>query len=569
MSWGNSAAPINRGNTFRKPPTSRLSQSDNWTTATVNTLSRGSTFSSTKGFQLGALSTLRLPSIQDITKLYAGSNKIGTVLSIIQSLNTLKTAFNGTKGLTALTKDVPTSTASGIAISTSGKITSMAKLGRQSESISNISGVNRGIEETARAVAELEQAKASGGMRTTVSSGSAQSTKSFQQPYPMNRNNGIVFIEIDGNPLDETYTPMLQRAVVHLTHEHRMSRISLTFNNDFLRFTNDPIWDEYKPIRIHFGYKTTGFRQVGGTFYSLGPKLTFSQGDGSVGSVEVVGVSEEFMMGLGQERITWTNMTDAQIVQQIAAKYGFLSAVQDTQPVWGQVSQVNQSDWDFIEERAEQYGYQVYIQDGILHFHKPIFHDSGIKMVYFQGPESQLSGFSVWGEPLQNGNVVEGTQIDPIVGNSYGVMSSDTDDPVSQVGIGNYTDAAKSGGKNSSVRRWSDIVSFGGKSNKKYVYHSGRDPRVLQTEVQGFSENSRWVMKGMAKVIGIEWLRARDSVELAGVGRASGLYYMTDVWHRWDRGIYTNEVGLTRTWKGGAGRSQVENKPNQLVEVKE
>lgn len=552
-----------------KAPQDRLLRPESFETGTASVLQSGTKYGSIGGFKVNLANKLILPTLNDIVNMSAGSVNIGEVLGIVQSMNALRTAFNGSQGISGLSKDIPTSVANGIVISTSGEAASLSKLGKSSLRVTNISGTTAGVAETIKAVTDLQQSVASGGTKTTASSGSTQATKSFQTPYPMNRNVGTVFIEIDGKPLDDTYLPMLQKATVHLTHEHRMSTVSLIFNNDLLRFTNDPIWDEYKPIRIHFGYKTTSFQQVGGTFYSLGPKLCFGQGPGNVGSIELVGVSEEFMMGIKQERTVWRNLTDAQIVQQIAKKYNFLAAVQETEPVWDQVSQVNQSDWDFIEERAEQYGYQVYIEDSILHWHKPLFRDSGIKLLYFKGDDSQLSGFTVWGEPLQNGNIIEGSQIDPITGNTYSVSSNNQDDMISQRGIGNFKNNAKSYGTSSSIRRWSDISTFGNLENTKYVYHSGRDPRILQTEAQGYCENSRWLMRGMAKSIGIEFLRARDSIELSGVGRASGLYYMTDVYHRYDNGAYTNEVLLTRTWRGGPGQSNVEKIPLQLVEASE
>lgn len=552
-----------------KAPQSRLLRPDLLETGNVSVLQSGTTYGAIGGFKVNLANKLILPTLNDIVNMSSGSNKIGEVLNIIQSMNSLKTAFNGSNGISGLTQDVPSSTEQGIVISTSGEAAHLSKLGKSSTKITNISGTTAGVAETVRAVTDLQQDIVSGGTKTTASTGSVLATKSFKNPYPTTRNNAVIFIEIDGKPLDDTYAPMLQKATVHLTHEHRMSTVSLIFNNDLLRFTNDPIWDEYKPIRVYFGYKTTSFRQVGGTFYSLGPKLMFGQGQGNVGSIELTGVSEEFMMGIKQERTVWKNMTDAQIVQQIAKKYNFLAAVQETEPVWDQVSQVNQSDWDFIEDRAEQYGYQVYIENSILHWHKPLFRDSGIKLLYFRGDDSQLAGFSVWGEPLQNGNIIEGSQIDPLTGNIYGVSSNNQDDMISQRGIGNFQKNSEGYGTSDNIRRWSDISTFGNIENKKYVYHSGRDPRILQTEVQGYCENSRWLMRGMAKSIGIEFLRARDSVELAGVGRASGLYYMTDVYHKYDGGIYTNDVLLTRTWKGGPGQSKVENVPLQLVEASE
>ena len=560
MSWGKKAVRTATSLARKSALTSARRQ----ISGIVSSLPLGTHYGALGGFRMME-GELRLPTMADLVNLVSGTSGSGDVLGLIQSLNSLRTAFTGSSGIAGLLKNVPSDLGDGFAVSTGGQIALASKLGNTSKLIGNIQGIPKGAEHTAKALSDLEQTVNSGGKVTTISSGDEMSVRSLREPSPVIRNNAGVIVEIDGQVLSDIYVSRLQQVMVHLTHEHRMSTVKILFNNEDMRFTDDPIFDEYKPIRVRFGYASTGYQPVGGTFFSLGPKI-ICNGTTGRDQIEITAVSEEFMMGIQEERKIWSNMSYSQIVQKIAEKYGFLAAVQNTHDVKEHTAQVNESDWKFLESLAVKMGYQVYIERGILHFHKPLYRDSGIRMVYNEGDNSQISGFTTWSEPLQNGFTVEATQIDPISGNTYTANSSSKDDPISQVGIGEYQERAKTSGK---AKRWSDITSFAGKSSKKYLYHGSRTPSNLFRETQGYSENSRWILKGLTRVIGVEWLQARDMIELAGIGHASGKYYMTDVYHRYEGGIYTSEVMVTRTWTGSSGESLEESEPVLLTEVRE
>jgi len=72
---------------------------------------------------------------------------------------------------------------------------------------------------------------------------------------------------------------------------------------------------------------------------------------------------------------TYMNMSDGDIVKQIGmwnAFVGpFMGTVDDPGVVHDQLSQINQTDWDFLKERAAECGYEFGVEGGKLYFRRP------------------------------------------------------------------------------------------------------------------------------------------------------------------------------------------------------
>lgn len=84
---------------------------------------------------------------------------------------------------------------------------------------------------------------------------------------------------------------------------------------------------------------------------------------------EVVCLAEDRLMDLRMERRfkTYENVSDADLLQQIASQHG-LSGVGDVQgPTWPVVQQWNQSDLAFLRERARRLAAEVWVDGSSLH----------------------------------------------------------------------------------------------------------------------------------------------------------------------------------------------------------
>jgi phage protein D len=64
-------------------------------------------------------------------------------------------------------------------------------------------------------------------------------------------------------------------------------------------------------------------------------------------------------------------MKDSAIAAQVAREAGLRAQVKDTKVTLEFVVQSNQSDWEFLRQRAGRLGWEVYVRDKVLYFQPP------------------------------------------------------------------------------------------------------------------------------------------------------------------------------------------------------
>jgi hypothetical protein len=74
---------------------------------------------------------------------------------------------------------------------------------------------------------------------------------------------------------------------------------------------------------------------------------------------------------LGKRTRTFLDKTDADIAKDVAGASGLTADVDPTSPAIPYVLQHNQTNMEFLLERAQRIGYWVYASEGKLHFKKP------------------------------------------------------------------------------------------------------------------------------------------------------------------------------------------------------
>jgi len=82
----------------------------------------------------------------------------------------------------------------------------------------------------------------------------------------------------------------------------------------------------------------------------------------------VHGYDYRHRLARGRKTRTFRSMKNSQIVMQLARDAGLAVRATDTQAVLPHVFQCNQSDWDFLQERASLSGCQAYVRGKTLHF---------------------------------------------------------------------------------------------------------------------------------------------------------------------------------------------------------
>ena len=72
-----------------------------------------------------------------------------------------------------------------------------------------------------------------------------------------------------------------------------------------------------------------------------------------------------------RETKTYQQVTDSDLARQLAGASGLSAQVTATSVVYPYLMQANQTDWEFLMERARRIGYRLFVEDRKLHFEPP------------------------------------------------------------------------------------------------------------------------------------------------------------------------------------------------------
>jgi phage protein D len=96
--------------------------------------------------------------------------------------------------------------------------------------------------------------------------------------------------------------------------------------------------------------------------------IAVEQGAGGRHELVVSGMDATHRLARGPKTKSYLQMTDADIVSDVAGRYGFDTDIDATREVHDYVLQSSQSDLAFLKQRAERIGYDLWIAEGTLHF---------------------------------------------------------------------------------------------------------------------------------------------------------------------------------------------------------
>ncbi len=87
----------------------------------------------------------------------------------------------------------------------------------------------------------------------------------------------------------------------------------------------------------------------------------------------VRGYDESHRLMHGSVTESYPNATYADIAKKVADRHGLKPGrIEGSSPVHPHVTQVNESDWDFLRRLASEVGYELTVLDGKLNFHPPV-----------------------------------------------------------------------------------------------------------------------------------------------------------------------------------------------------
>lgn len=242
---------------------------------------------------------------------------------------------------------------------------------------------------------------------------------------------------------------------------------------------------------------------------------------------------------------SFQNFTDADIVKKIAEEVGINPGELDSSgKVHDYVFQENQTNMEFLRERAARIGFELFIQDGKLNFRNPKINET-LKLVWLQ----DFTSFRVRLTSAEQVKAVE------VRGWNY-----ETKEPI----VARIPKQVSDSNSYQVINQIITTTEYGKGSDYSQKFgNQPPEPKMLvvdkpiatpkEAEVMAqaiFNELEGDFICADARGMGNPQIRPGKVLELESMGRYNGKYYITESRHLYYEGIYTTEFSV-RGLRGG------------------
>lgn len=233
----------------------------------------------------------------------------------------------------------------------------------------------------------------------------------------------------------------------------------------------------------------------------------------------VRGYDKSHRLHRGRKTKSYLNVKDSDLVQQLAGNAGLQSDIEVTNTVYPYLLQHNQTDMEFLQQRAQRIGYLVYAVEGKLCWKK-----------YPLGVSAGAAPRLGWGEDLRGFRPrVTGThQADKVTVKGWNPAKKEAiigqaTAPTSTANQGGITDGGGAATKK----------AFGGAAEWIVVDNPVIDRSEAESVAKGILDAvSGSFVQAEGECLGNPLIKAGSVVEIAGVGqRFSGKYFVTAATH--------------------------------------
>ncbi len=348
-------------------------------------------------------------------------------------------------------------------------------------------------------------------------------------------------VEIGG----EQASPELIKDLMQITIEeslHLPAMFTLVVHNSYLP-TNDKsqyqpwrhekVFEIGKKIRLGFSSSTTQDKnfKLEKKGYLIDGEITAIEvhfNKKSEAPIIVRGYDTSHRLHRGRQNRSFLNNTDSDIVRKIAQEVGILLGnIDESGEAHEYVFQENQTNMEFLRERAARIGFELFIEEGKINFRKPIAQEA-VELKWLDEISSfstritsaeQVSGVEVRSWDYQNKQLITSTATSENVitdtGNQKGSNSSNNFN-ISKPPLMTVVDKPVSSATEAQVMAQALCDELGG----EFVYAD-------------------------AKAEGNPKIRPGRFVTLQNMGdRFSGKYYITDTRHFYSQRVYTTEFSV-------------------------
>jgi phage protein D len=323
---------------------------------------------------------------------------------------------------------------------------------------------------------------------------------------------------IDGSPLPlTTKAYVISVAVDDSIKVPSMFTLEVGGSNDpsesFPWVDDEQFFNVGKVVEIKLGYGSKLATLIKGEITALEPEFATDRRP----SLLVRGYDRRHRLQRGSKTRTFVQQKDSDIASQLAGEAGLTAEVKDSQVKHDYVVQANQSDLDFLQERARLIQYEVVVEDKALIF-RPVANDQGEVMTitlddYLLEFYPRLTSARQVGEVnLRAWNPKEKKEI---------VSQSKTGDEKSLMG-------GKSSGPKLADAAFGAAVSL---VTRQPVMNQAEADQIAKARLNDLALG---LITGDGVCLGHTDLRVGKVIKIDGIGkRFSGQYYITAAVHRY------------------------------------
>jgi phage protein D len=235
----------------------------------------------------------------------------------------------------------------------------------------------------------------------------------------------------------------------------------------------------------------------------------------------------------GRYNRSFQNMTDTDVVKKIIGEAGIQAGTIDDSggpygfgdPV-GYIFQENQTNMEFLRERASRHGFELFVQDGKLNFRKPSANTS-LSLIWLK----DINSFKVRVSSAEQVDSVEVRGWD--YQNKQVIVSTKSSQNIEVITTTNQ-------GKGKSVS-----TAFKGKPKMVVVNQPISKSEESDAIAQSlYNELSGEYVQADARAEGNPEIRPGKTIKLTDLGKYSGKYYVTETRHLFTGRVYTTEFSV-------------------------
>jgi len=330
----------------------------------------------------------------------------------------------------------------------------------------------------------------------------------------------IVVDTVDFNK--DGYSATVNRVMVDETID-KISYAEIVLANNSMDMSTDDLFSPNKEMTITTGFQGDTY-EVRDVFETVNPLFRVSRS----GIIIMRGFSTGIIATRDGRQTVYYNKTHSDIANEIAGFYNWGKDIDATRLSYPQIMQAGKTDYQLLKEMSFLNGFDFYISNNILHFHglreeKPIALYSPT-MIYSGEFEIESEGRAV---------TVGISEYDPLKGTVFNVNSIDSGKSVINE---NGTD----------VVGWDDLSAI----RKLFLVDAGQflTKGEAQLFVDGLQNAGRYVVRANIKAMGNELIHPRSLVEIMGMGRFSGVYYVREVTHTIQNNDYICDLVIVRAF---------------------